>query len=124
MLGAEVKPDMILGDLKVADYDALLFVGGSGAEEYWNNLKAHSLAIEAVQRGKILGAICIAPVILANAGLLYGKKATCFDSEADKLRGRGAIYGGAHLEKDGKVITAKGPEAAEEFGKAIVGALS
>lgn len=124
MIEAKVKPDLTLEELKVKDYDALLFIGGSGAEEYWNNLKAHSLAIEAIQRGKILGAICIAPVVLANAGLLYGKKATVFDSEADKIKGKGAVYNGAPVERDGNIITASGPDAADQFGKAIVEALS
>lgn len=124
MLGAEIKPDLTLEGLKLKDYDALLFIGGSGAEEYWNNPKAHSLAIEAIQRGKILGAICIAPVILANAGLLYGKKATCFHSEVDKIKAKGAIYKDAEVEKDGNIITAKGPDVADQFGMAIVEALS
>lgn len=124
MLGAKVKPDLTLNDLKVKDYDALLFVGGGGAEEYWNNQKAHSLAIEAVQRGKVLGAICIAPVILANAGLLYGKKATVYESEVDKIKGKGAVYNGLPVERDGNIITANGPDAADQFGKAIVEVLS
>ena len=124
MLGAKVKPDLILNDLKVKEYDALIFVGGGGAEEYWTNQKAHSLAIEAVQRKKVLGAICIAPVILANAGLLYGKKATVYESEVDKIKGRGAIYNGLPVERDGNIITANGPDAADQFGKAILEALS
>ncbi|MEK7825878.1 MAG: DJ-1/PfpI family protein [Nitrospirota bacterium] len=123
-LGLKVKPDLTLNDLKVKDYDALIFVGGGGAEEYWNSQKAHSLAIEAVQRKKVLGAICIAPVILANAGLLYGKKATVYESEIDKIKGKGAVYNGLPVERDGNIITANGPEAADQFGKAIVEALS
>ncbi len=123
-LGAKVKPDLTLNDLKVKDYDALLFVGGGGAEEYWNNQKAHSIAVEAVQRKKVLGAICIAPVILANAGLLYGKKATVYESEIDKIKGKGAVYNGLPVERDGNIVTANGPEAAEEFGMVIVEALS
>lgn len=124
MLGAKVKPDLTLDNLRIKEYDALLFIGGGGAEEYWDNQKAHSLAIEAVQRGKVLGAICIAPVILANAGLLYGKKATVFDSEVDKIKGKGAVYTGLPVERDGNIVTANGPEAADQFGKTIVEALS
>ncbi|MBI5745970.1 MAG: DJ-1/PfpI family protein [Nitrospirae bacterium] len=124
MLGAKVKPDLTLNDLKVKDYDALLFVGGGGAEEYWNNQKVHSIAVEAVQRKKVLGAICIAPVILANAGLLYGKKATVYESEIDKIKGKGAVYNDLAVVRDGNIVTANGPEAAEEFGMVIVEALS
>ncbi|MCD6082498.1 DJ-1/PfpI family protein, partial [Candidatus Aerophobetes bacterium] len=72
MLGGKVKPDMLLSEIKVDDYDAIIFVGGSGASQYWNDSLAHNIAKEAVEKNKVLGAICIAPVTLANAGVLTG----------------------------------------------------
>ncbi len=123
MLGATVKPDILLSSVKVEDYDVIIFVGGSGASQYWNNPLAHSIAQEALQKGKILCAICIAPVTLANAGILSGKKATVFSSEISKLEAKGAIYTGKPVQVDGKIITGEGPQAAEEFGEAIVKAL-
>jgi len=124
MFGAKAKPDILLRDVKVEDYDAIIFVGGSGASRYWNDPTAHEIAREAVEQGKVLGAICIAPVTLANAGVLSGKRATIFGSEAGKLKAKGAEYTGAKVERDGKIITGSGPEAAEEFGRAIVKALA
>ena len=123
MFGATAQPDILIGELKVVDYHAIIFVGGSGASEYWNDPTAHEIAKEAVKQGKILCAICIAPVTLANAGVLEGKKATVWPSEIDKLKKKGALYTGKKVEIDGKIITASGPEAAEEFGKAILKAL-
>ena len=73
-----------------------------------------------MESGKLLGAICIAPVILARAGLLKGKKATVFIDGADELRENGAIYTGNQIEVDGKIITANGPEAARLFGEELV----
>ncbi|MDI6916353.1 MAG: DJ-1/PfpI family protein [Thermoplasmatales archaeon] len=125
MFGAFVKPDMTLDRVTVDNYDAVIFVGGSGAEVYFNNPTAHLLAREAWEKKKVLGAICIAPCILANAGLLKGKTATVWDGRyVEILTKKGASYTGRNVEIDGKIVTANGPESAEEFGKAIVKALS
>ncbi|GAJ17159.1 unnamed protein product, partial [marine sediment metagenome] len=68
-------------------------------------------------------AICIAPVTLANAGILDKKKATVFRSEVKAIKRKGAIYTGKVVEVDGNIITAEGPQAAEEFGKTIINLL-
>jgi len=120
MLGATVKPDILLSSVKVQDYDVIIFVGGGGASQYWNDPLAHSIAQKAVQKGKILGAICIAPVTLANAGVLSGKKATVFPSEINKLETKGATYTGKPVQVEGKIITGEGPQSAEQFGEVIV----
>ena len=77
-LGLKVKPDILINQIDVDKLDALIFIGGGGAEQYFHDPLAHRLAKDAIEKEKILGAICIAPVILANAGLLKGKKATVF----------------------------------------------
>ena len=69
---------------------------------------------------KIIAAICIAPVTLANAGILNGKKATVFPSGKNDLIRNGAKYTGDSVTVDGNIITANGPMAAEAFGKKIV----
>jgi protease I len=123
MLGGEEKPDMLMRDIDTAEYDAVLFVGGAGATEYWDDRKAHEIARQAQDGGKLVGAICIAPVTLANAGLLDGKKATVWKSEAGRLRAQGATYTGHDVEVDGRIITANGPQSAEKFGRAVLAAL-
>lgn len=124
MLGAKIKPDILISDVNVADYDAIIFVGGSGASEYWNDSTAHEIARRAMEQNKLLCAICIAPVTLANAGVLDGKKATAWSSEKGKLELQGVTYTGANVQVDGKIITADGPTAAKQFGEAIVKALA
>ncbi|HID93896.1 MAG TPA: DJ-1/PfpI family protein [bacterium (Candidatus Stahlbacteria)] len=124
MLGAKATPNILITDVNVADYDAIIFVGGSGASEYWNDLTAHEIAKRAVEQNKILCAICIAPVTLANAGVLEGRKATAWSSEKDKLELKGATYTGTSVQVDGNIITANGPAAAKEFGETIVKALA
>jgi len=123
MFGAKAKPDILVSEVKVDNYDAVIFVGGAGASQYWNDSTAHSIARETVQKDKILCAICIAPVTLANAGVLSGKKATVWASEKGKLEAKGASYTGNSVETAGKIITGSGPQAAGEFGKTIATAL-
>jgi len=122
-LGATVQPDLLVKDVNPAECDAVIFVGGPGAKEYWEDEKAHEIARLALEKEKIVAAICIAPVTLANAGVLKGKRATVWPSEAGRLRAAGAIYTGRNVETDGRIITADGPQSAERFGQALRDAL-
>ena len=67
---------------------------------------------------KAIAAICAAPMVLGNLGLLKGKKATCYPGFDKYLEG--AEYTGAMVEKDGNFITGKGPGAAIDFALALV----
>lgn len=122
MFGVTAKPDITLDQISVDDYDAIVFVGGSGSEAYFNNITAINIAQEAHSKNKLLTAICIAPSILANANLLQGKRATVWagDKYINILRTKGANYTGESVTQDGQIITANGPEAARQFGKTIV----
>ncbi|MFH1294333.1 MAG: DJ-1/PfpI family protein [Candidatus Aenigmatarchaeota archaeon] len=125
MLGGTVISEGLLNGTSALEYDAVVFIGGAGASMYFDNAEAHKLAVEASEQNRLLGAICIAPVILANAGLLKGRKATVWKDQKliGILKEKGAEYTGADVVKDGKIITAAGPFAAREFGKAVVKAL-
>ena len=118
MLGGSTQVNVDVYDVK--DFDALVFVGGSGASIYFEDNKVLDIAKDAYDHGKVLGAICIAPSILANAGLLNGKKCTCFSSEEGNVKEKGAEFTGNDVEVDGKIVTANGPKAAKEFGEKIV----
>lgn len=124
MFGAKATIDKGLGEVKADDYNAVVFIGGTGASGYFNDQTALNLAKSAFEKEKVVGAICIAPSILANAGLLSGKKVTAFSSEAENLKVKGASYTGETVAVDGKIVTARGPEAATEFGKKLVEILS
>lgn len=118
MLGGEIEA--IAYEVDVPEYDAVVFVGGSGADVYFDDVHAHSIAREAYDLDKVLGAICIAPSTLANAGLLQGKKATCYASEKGNLEAKGAEFTGETVTVDGKIVTGNGPRAAKEFADEIV----
>lgn len=124
MLGRKARAEILLSNLKADDYDAVIFIGGIGAKEYFHNDQAMSLARDAAGKRKIVGAICIAPAILANAGLLDGINATCFSSEKATLKKAGAEYTASDVECDGLFITADGPGSAREFGKTIAATIT
>lgn len=123
MKGGKAHPKLLLNDIDESDFDAIVFVGGSGASAYFNNQKALALAKEFSEAGKVVAAICIAPSILANAGLLKGRKATAYPSEAKNLSSKGAEFLKEKVVVDNKLVTASGPEAASDFGRKIAGLL-
>jgi protease I len=124
MLGNVVEARILVNQLRVDDYDAIIFIGGPGAAEYFNNPVALNIAREAASKGKILAAICVAPTVLANAGVLTGVRATAFLSERERLVQAGAVYTGAPVERDRFIITGSGPAASVQFGRAVADALA
>lgn len=127
--GGEAEIDLLVSEIKPADFDAVVFIGGSGAVKYLDNEDSYKIAKETVFQNKVLGAICIAPTILAKAGVLSGKKATVWSGRLDKspikiLEQNGAEYVAVPVAVDGKIITANGPGAAQEFGEKINEALT
>ena len=117
--GVPVLADKMFAEINPEDAEMILLPGGlPGA----TNLDAHvglsQLILDFAEADKPLAAICAAPLVLGNRGLLQGKKATCYPGFETYLQG--AEYTAALVEKDGNIITGKGPGAAMEFAFAIV----
>jgi protease I len=127
--GGEVEVDMNITQADLTKFDAVVFVGGPGMSDNLDNPDFQQLAIKAEELGLLIGAICIAPALLAKAGILKGKKATVWSSPLDKtaikiLEENGAEFQDSDVVIDGKIITAAGPHAAEEFGWKLAGLLT
>lgn len=119
--GVTARVDMTIDRLFVTDFDAIIFVGGSGAGEYYENTKAHAVAKNTLKAKKILASICAASTTLANAGVLEGKQATGYYKEP--IVEHGGSYSSEFVVKDGNLITAIGPNVVKEFAQAIILAL-
>ena len=115
--------DKTVGEINPADYDALALVGGPGALEHLDTPEVRAIFVKAAELGKVIGSICISPVVLAHAGLLKGKKVACWPEGAAEVVKGGGEYTGAEVEIDGRLITASGPVPAKKYGAALAEAL-
>jgi protease I len=118
--GMEVSPDVALSEVRAGDYDAIVFIGGYAYQK--DDPEAQRVVREAAAGGRLVAAICVAPITLAKAGVIDGKRVTASTGHAE-LRAAGGILSNAAVERDGLIITANGPRAARAFGEAIVAAL-
>ncbi|MEO0083441.1 MAG: DJ-1/PfpI family protein [candidate division WOR-3 bacterium] len=125
--GLALKPHLAIRDIDTTKYDGIIFVGGTGAAIYWDDKNVHQLVQYFAQaNNKIVAAICIAPVILARAGVLNGIKATVYEDKTmiNELKQKGALYQKSDVVVCKNIITASGPTAATAFTKAIVSKLT
>ncbi len=115
----KVIPDALIDTVKADDFDMIVLPGGQPGSD---NLNADPRVKELIRsfsdRGKLTGAICAAPYVLANAGVLRGKRATSYPSYKEKLGG--AAYEEKAVVIDGNVLTSRGAGTALSFGLAIV----
>lgn len=121
--GVCVNTDMNIADLKLDD--TLTGVVLPGGMPGTNNLYACEKVCEAVKyanaNGKLVCAICAAPYVLGEIGVLEGKKATCYPGFEEHLKG--AAVSDEGVVTDGNVITARGAGVAWQFGAAIAAAV-
>ena len=115
----EIGLDLTASDVKTEDFDAIVFVGGAGMALITGDDSLQILAVKFFNAGKITSAICVAPEILAKAGLLKGKRATVWEGSKNILTDSGAQYTGESVTQDGLIITGNGPEAAKAFGERV-----
>ncbi|MFT4303071.1 MAG: DJ-1/PfpI family protein [Candidatus Woesearchaeota archaeon] len=118
----QIKPDISIKQANQEEYDAIIIIGGPGATLLINNNELLILLKQFQDNNKLIAAICIAPTILAKSGILLGKKATVWNEDNMQsaiLEQQGGIYVKEHIVIDGNIITADGPDAAVDFGKAI-----
>lgn len=116
--GVPVLCDKNIVNCDFFDAEMLVLPGGLPGATTLNECEdLRKLLVRFAQEGKNIAAICAAPMVLGNLGLLKGKKATCYPG-FDKFL-KGAEYTGALVEKDGNFITGKGPAAALPFALAV-----
>ena len=117
--GGHAAADLTLAQVRCDDYAAVVFVGGGGSKLLFQDADARRIAATMAQAGKVTAAICLAPVILANAGVLAGRQATVAGAEAATIEAGGAHYTGPGVTVDGNLVTANGPKSSRLFGRRI-----
>lgn len=119
--GTVLVPDITLDEALGRDYDMIVLPGGLPGADY---LKDDARVIELVRRmagqGRYTAAICAAPRVLARAGLLDGRRATSFPGALDVASIPGIEYTDCPVERDGTVITSRGPGTAMDFALELI----
>jgi len=115
----KVMADSLFESIDYESIDMIVLPGGMPGSTNLNMHKALKEQILAFhKKGKPLGAICAAPLVFGNLGILKGKKATCYPGFEDELLG--AKPTGKHVEQAGTIVTGKGAGVAIDFAIKIV----
>lgn len=119
----KVVPDTVIDTVTPEDFDMVVLPGGQpGADNLNADPRVRDLVSKFYGKGKLMGAICAAPYVLANAGVLDGRRATAFPSYRGRLGT--AKYEERPVVEDGNVLTSRGPATALAFGLAIAAKLA
>jgi 4-methyl-5(b-hydroxyethyl)-thiazole monophosphate biosynthesis len=117
--GVRLLPDTDWDSCNPLDHDMLVLPGGAeGAKTLAADRRVIDAIRQFVKAGKILGAICAAPLVLQAAGVLDGRRATCHPSMRSQLTA--AILVNDRVVVDGRIVTSQGPGTAFEFALTLV----
>lgn len=119
--GITVKADLKFEDINdFSDADMLLLPGGMPGSTHLNEHEGvRQVLAQQHEAGKRIGAICAAPMVLAGAGILDDKKATCYPG-FEQYFNTSTEYTGNLFQEDGNVITGKGPAATLPYAYQIL----
>ena len=118
--GMKVRADVDLFNINAKNFSAIVLIGGKGSKDYWDNETLHKIARNFQSAGKIVAAICSAPIILARAGLLTNIPATCWSEDKNELIKLGINYNDRSVISERGIITSDGPRSAEQFAETIL----
>ena len=118
--GMKVKSDTSFYNVNVNNFGAFALIGGTGSRNYWENESLHKIIQRFFNAKKVIAAICSSPVILARAGILQNKKATCFSEDKMELIDVGIDYQDRNVVVDGNIVTADNSHSAIQFVESIV----
>jgi 4-methyl-5(b-hydroxyethyl)-thiazole monophosphate biosynthesis len=114
--GVKMTTDRRLEDVDSKEFDAIVLVGGPGYRNLGNSGRVLDAVRDLNSRNKTIAAICMAPSILAKAGVINDRKATIYpgqEREIPRPRGERVVV-------DGNIITSQAPGTAMEFSIKIV----
>jgi len=112
--------DALWREVDVSSYDVLVLPGGAGNAQ---TLASHAEVLEAIRvfdaSGRMIAAICAAPLVLQSAGILNGRQVTCHPSVRDQLNSS-AVYRNKRVVIDHNIVTSQGPGTAFEFALTLI----
>ena len=119
--GTVVVPDTTLDEALKQDYHMVVLPGGQpGATHLEQDRRIRELLQRMAQAGRYTAAICAAPKVLAAAGILAGRRATCYPGAVKVEEFPDVAFGSEAVVTDGKVITSRGPGTAMDFALTLI----
>ncbi len=118
--GYPAPADHAINQVDPNSYDCVIVPGGFAPDFLRHHPPSIAFVAKAYKAGKVIASICHGPWVLASAGILKGKKATCFFAIADDVKNAGAKYKDAEVVVDGKLVTSRKPEDLPAFCRAII----
>ena len=118
--GLKIKSDISFYNVNVNNFSALVLIGGAGSRSYWKNGSLHTIIKKFIDTKKVIAAICSSPIILAKAGIIQNKKATCFAEDKMELINIGIDYQDRNIVVDGNIVTANDARSALQFAEAVL----
>jgi protease I len=118
--GYEVVVDKTLAEVDPQAYDLLVLPGGKAPATLRKEAAAIAIAQDFMRDDKPVAAICHGPQILISAGVLVGRRATCYRSVAEELQASGALYEDKEVVVDGKLVTSRQPADLPAFMREMV----
>jgi protease I len=122
--GYPVNVDLEAGEVSANDIDAVIVPGGYAPDLMRRYEDVLRLVRDAFDQGKVVAAICHAGWVLASAGVLKGKQATCVPAIKDDVVNAGATYLDAEVVRDGNLITSRVPSDLPAFCRMIIRSLN
>jgi len=118
--GYSVMVHISLDEIDPSSYELLILPGGKAPAQLRKDETLLSLVRHFFADDKIVAAICHGPQILVSAGVLSGRKATCYKSVAEELKNAGADYRDEEVVVDGNLITSRIPSDLPAFSREIM----
>ncbi len=119
--GTRLVPDITLDEALERDYDMVVLPGGQpGSNNLADDPRVRTLLDRVVDQGGHAAAICAAPLVLARAGLLRGRRVTAFPGVLEKESLAGVEITREDVVIDGPVVTSRGPGTAMDFALALI----
>jgi len=119
-LKLSVEADSTTTDALAETFDAVIIPGGMAPDKMRTNMKTVRFVQDAVERGKLVAAICHGPQVLIEGELLQGKRATGFRAIRKDMQNAGANYEDAPIVRDGNLFTSRRPGDLPIFTAAIL----
>jgi len=116
----EVKVDKTFAEIAPAEYAVLILPGGKAPAEIRDLPAVQAIVRAFFSAGKPVGAICHGPQVLAAAGLLAGRRATCYHTVAVELRDAGADYLDQEVVVDDQLVTSRQPSDLPAFMRELM----